>query len=391
MSSQMNFSVAPEVIRNIRSVSGLPPAEALSNVQERLDRLENVTLDIAVTGETGAGKSTFVNALLGLRDGDPGSAETGVTETTLEPSRYPHPTMPNVNIWDLPGIGGIKFKAKDYLKQVQFDRYDFFIIVSSGRFREHDIMLAREIQKKKKLFYFVRSKIDGDIQAEQRKPNHDIQNTLSRIRENCVENLIEIGGPKVFLISSFNLEMYDFLELTNTLRADLPEHKSHALIQSLPVCSLQMIEEKKKTFEEVMWASSFASAAIAVIPIPGLSAACDTGILVAFLLKCYHSFGLDEKSLKRLSERMNKPVEDLKAVMTSPYAGGVNKKAVLRVLASATIGGAMALEYLLSNIPVVGSLAAGGISFATTYYLLNTGLDDMAKDAKAVLTAAGLE
>ncbi|XP_062863652.1 interferon-inducible GTPase 1-like [Trichomycterus rosablanca] len=183
---------------------------AYEKAQETQDQLNNVSLDIAVTGETGSGKSAFINAIRGLSDDDEGAAETGVTETTTEPTPYQHPTMPNVTFWDLPGIGTTKFKAKDYPKKMQFARYDFFIIISSERFTENDILLTTEIKKQKKLFYFVRSKIDNDVNAEQSKKNFNKKEMLSKIKQNCVKNLKEIENPKVFLISSRNVFAFDF-------------------------------------------------------------------------------------------------------------------------------------------------------------------------------------
>uniref|UniRef100_A0A4W5PIB0 IRG-type G domain-containing protein n=1 Tax=Hucho hucho TaxID=62062 RepID=A0A4W5PIB0_9TELE len=149
--------------------------------------LENVTLNIAVTGESGSGKSTFVNALLGL-DGD-GDHHEG--------HQILPPHQPNVKIWDLSGIGTPNFKAKKYLKEVKFETYDFFIIIGTVRFQENNIMLAKEIQKMKKMFYFVRSKIDNDIRAEAWKKNYREEDLLSKMRHNCEENLKTVGSPKV--------------------------------------------------------------------------------------------------------------------------------------------------------------------------------------------------
>ncbi|XP_059423038.1 interferon-gamma-inducible GTPase 10-like [Carassius carassius] len=234
-----------------------PPAEKTNKLKSKLKELENVTLNIAITGMTGAGKSSFVNALRGLSNDDKDAAPTGTTETTMKPNMYLHPSMPNVKIWDLPGIGSPKFKAKKYLKDVNFHTYDFFLIVTSERFKENDIELARAIMKSKKLFYFIRTKIDNDIRAESHKRNFDERMLLENIREDCKVNLLRVGISQIFLVSSFNLEKYDFQKLINTLEDELPENRKFALIQSLPVYSPEALT-KKKTYKK-NWLNAFAA------------------------------------------------------------------------------------------------------------------------------------
>lgn len=43
---------------------------------------------LAITGASGVGKSSMVNALRGVRDTDSDAAETGVKETTMQPHMY---------------------------------------------------------------------------------------------------------------------------------------------------------------------------------------------------------------------------------------------------------------------------------------------------------------
>ncbi|KAL2084247.1 hypothetical protein ACEWY4_019765 [Coilia grayii] len=377
-----------EIIKSYKKNS---KESATSKVMEKLEQLENVILNVAITGNTGAGKSSYVNAIRGVRDDDEGSAATGVTETTQEPLMYPHPTMPNVQIWDLPGIGSPKFKAKQYLKDVKFKTYDFFILITSERFKENDIMLAKEIKRKKKLFYFVRSKIDNDIRSEMKKKNFNKQEVLSQIRDDCKMNLKKVGDPKVFLVSSFDLSDYDFQLLIDTLEKELPMHKRLALLQSLPVCSLAMIDKKKKALARLIWLIAFGSSTIAMAPVPGLSFACDLGIMIAYFRRCQQAFGLDDRSLNVLSERVNKSVEELRQPMKSRFKDGVDRKVVIKFFGSIEMGAAMTIEFILSTIPIAGTLAAGGVSFGTIFHMLNKGLREMAADAKAVLTCAGLE
>lgn len=368
--------------------SGEPTLKkATKKAQRQIDQLLNISLHIAVTGESGTGKSSFINAIRDLGSDDEGAAKTGVTETTTEPTPYEHPTMPNVMFWDLPGIGTPKFRARRYLKKMQFNRYDFFIIISSERFKENDIVLAKEIKKRKKLFYFVRSKIDNDIRAEATKKNFSKEETLSRIKENCLENLKEIENPKVFLLSSKDIKAFDFEKLIETLMSDLPQHKQSALLQSVPITSVAMLKRKVKMFEKAAWAAALCSGVVAAAPVPGLSVACDATILVAFFTRCVYSFGLDDKSLEKLSERVNIP--QLESSIKTPLVLALTTKSTARLSLSVLAGGAV-LEYLCSLVPGVGSAAAAGISFVCTLTLLKNGLKELENAALKVLTEAGL-
>ena len=165
-------------------------ALAVTKIKEYLERAAKTPLNIGITGESGSGKSSFVNAFRGIDHKDKRAAPTGCVETTTVVKAYPHPNYTSVTLWDLPGIGTTKFPADKYLKHVGFEKFDFFIIISDTRFRENDVKLAKEIQKMGKKFYFVRSKIDNDLQAAQRSQrNFDVETTLAQIRENCIQGM----------------------------------------------------------------------------------------------------------------------------------------------------------------------------------------------------------
>nr|XP_006112704.1 interferon-inducible GTPase 5-like [Pelodiscus sinensis]XP_006112705.1 interferon-inducible GTPase 5-like [Pelodiscus sinensis]XP_025046754.1 interferon-inducible GTPase 5-like [Pelodiscus sinensis]XP_025046757.1 interferon-inducible GTPase 5-like [Pelodiscus sinensis] len=363
--------------------------EAAAKLQEKLESLDDTPLDIAITGESGSGKSSFVNAILGLRDDDEGAAATGVTETTIEPKAYSHPTLPNVKIWDLPGIGTPDFQADNYLKQVNFNSYDFFIIIASQRFISHHASLAREIHKMGKKFYYVRSKVDNDLKAEERKRNFNKERTLYMIRENCKENLKALGeAPRwVFLISSWELADYDFQFLQETLENELDAQKRHVFILAMPNISAKIVEKKKAELQELIWEAALVSCVMGALPIPGLSLVCDVVILMSRMKHFCKYLGLDEESLSKLASQVDKPVEELKSVIQkSPLASTVTKDFVMTLLSRSTAGGLMAVELLLDFVPVLGSLAGGALSLGTTRYMLKSFLDDAAEDAKKVLT-----
>nr|XP_023676762.1 interferon-inducible GTPase 5-like [Paramormyrops kingsleyae]XP_023676770.1 interferon-inducible GTPase 5-like [Paramormyrops kingsleyae] len=384
--------ITDEDVQDIReAMENNSLATAAKKFQDYFKQLDNVTLNIAITGESGSGKSSFINAFRGIGDDDEIiSAPTGVVETTMEPKSYPYPKYPSVQLWDLPGIGTPNFKADTYLQDVEFKRYDFFIIIASERFRSSNVQLAMEIQKMKKRFYFVRCKIDENIRAEKRKKTFDHDKTLKTIRDDCIKGLQKQGltSPTVFLISSFELGGYDFPLLEETMEKELPKHKRHVLLLSLPNMSLEIIEKKKAALKADIWKMAVLSGTVAAIPFPGLSVAVDVTILVKEISRYYLAFGLDDDSLRKLSDRTDVPFEDLKSVLKSPLNKEITADVVIKLLTKAAGGGLMALEYLISNIPVFGSIAAGGISYGTTYSMLNSCLNELAEDAQNVLMRA---
>ena len=174
-----------EDLKNALENLDLVSAVSIINIKY-LEDTNKIPLNIAITGESGVGKSAFVNAFRGIDNADERAAPTGV-ETT-KPESYPHPIYPNVTLWDLPGVGTSKFPADQYLKHSWFENVDFFIIVSAGRFRENDARLAQEIKKMDKNFYFVRSKIDNNLSdAKRSQREYDEEKTLQKIRENCIQ------------------------------------------------------------------------------------------------------------------------------------------------------------------------------------------------------------
>ncbi|XP_044539119.1 T-cell-specific guanine nucleotide triphosphate-binding protein 2-like, partial [Gracilinanus agilis] len=184
--------LSPDNITLLKSVlmeGNLEDAVAITN--ELIERIENAHLNIALTGESGSGKSSFINAFRGIGHEDGDAASTGVVETTRNISSYEHPKFPNVTFWDLPGIGTPNFQPKSYLKQVNFSDYDFFFIISSSRFRDNDAKLAQEIRQMGKKFYFVRTKVDSDLKNERKaKPkSFNRENVLQQIRKNCSQHL----------------------------------------------------------------------------------------------------------------------------------------------------------------------------------------------------------
>uniref|UniRef100_A0A8C8SB69 IRG-type G domain-containing protein n=1 Tax=Pelusios castaneus TaxID=367368 RepID=A0A8C8SB69_9SAUR len=335
-----------EILREIKTtVETGTLSEAAAKAQEALKLLKNTKLNIAITGESGSGKSSFINAMRGLKDDDEGAAKVDVTEATMKPTPYPYPNHSNVTMWDLPGIGTLNFRSDTYLQQVKFTCYDFFIIVASERFKCTHAELAWEIQKMGKKFYFVRSKVDGDMENEKRKRNFNKEKTLEKIRDDCVQKLQKEGvsSPQVFLVSRWNFSKYDGCKLQETLADELDGHKKDVFLLALQNISRPILEKKKGALEKEVWKRALLSCTIGAVPIPFLCIKCDVDILVKSITEYYKAFGLGDNPLPLLAMYIEKPVPKVEAT---------------------------------------------GISFVITYAMLQMFLDDVAEEAESVLTSA---
>ncbi|XP_043943340.1 T-cell-specific guanine nucleotide triphosphate-binding protein 2-like [Protopterus annectens] len=371
-------------------------SEAIADTAVKiLTTKEAVTLHVAVTGSTGTGKSSLINALRGLNDKDEGAAPTDVMECTMEPTPYPHPDLPKVIYWDLPGMGGANVTAKNYLENMKFDCYDFFIVVISSRVKENDMNIVAELRRLRKPFYFMRSKIDEDVRAAQWKNRSvNVEDVLVEIRNDCVNKLNKIGklgeqSVRVFLVSRFDLENYDFAQFKTELSKDLPEHKNDIFQISLPSFSHETIEEKKKILKKSIWLVAAASGGIAATPIPGVSFACDTVMIVSSVLSFQLYLGLDDRSLNRLAWRFQKPVEKLKSQIQNPLLQRkVTRDVIIKMMISGSYISLMAFEELFHFIPFIGGFISAPLSFFATFRILSDVLNTFTKNAHNVLDEA---
>ncbi|XP_048125370.1 interferon-inducible GTPase 5-like isoform X1 [Alosa alosa] len=382
--------------REISEMSSMLPSGVVSvvmgQVRGMLEQADSTTLDIAVTGEAGAGKSSFINAFRCLRDDDPGAAETGVTETTQKASAYAHPTAPNVRLWDLPGIGTPAFRPERYLEDVGLLRtYDFFIILASERFRECHAQLAGAISEAGKHFYFVRNKVDRELQANARRRGPQSRtdaDVLQEIRTDCLENLRRTGlkEQKVFLISCFEPQSFDLVLLQTSLLDDLDGLKRRALLLSLPSHTSTLVEHKKQELGAELWR--------------GVMSACLDGFtrgdaiggavpkLMDTLRDYQRNFGLDSASLHRLAAMTGTTYDDLCSEVRSSLGRELVSGTLERLLSQLGPAPQFLIRQLESRVPVLGSVVSGGLSFMAGYYLLSTALSELSQDAERVMLRA---
>ncbi|TSK34888.1 E3 ubiquitin-protein ligase CBL [Bagarius yarrelli] len=199
------------------------PEQIPQQIMTFLKFYDQFNLDVAVTGDSGSGKSTLINALLGLDIDAKGAAPSGVIETTMEPAMYQYTKCNNVRLWDLPGMGTPSFKSKTYVKKMNFNIYDMFFVVVSERFRENNMLVIDEIQKQKKPFYVIRTKVDNDLLAQSRKRNFTETGALTVMRDECIKYVEEKNlHPQIFLVSAYDTQNYEMQKLKDTFKREAP-------------------------------------------------------------------------------------------------------------------------------------------------------------------------
>lgn len=226
-------------------------------VSSEIDAWKQRKVKIALIGTSGAGKSSLINALLGLTAGQIGAAHVGVKETTMQPTAYQHPRNSNVEFWDLPGIGTNKFDRTNYQKSINFFEYDLFIIVSCTRFTADDSWLADTVFDSGKSFLFVRTKVALDIANDKLcfPISHDPSSVLRSIKEDCYNNLSK-RNTKIFLIDSYIPSEFEFEDLVMHIVDDNENIVKETLILSLGMNLKIIVDLKKETLQRRIWGFS---------------------------------------------------------------------------------------------------------------------------------------
>jgi len=115
-------------------------------------------VNIAVTGNSGVGKSSFINFIREIKKNKPGYAKVGARECTMEPICYP--TTDGDNIWDLPGAGTFNFPQETYIKTMGIRYFDVVYLITAERFTQAELMLKKELDDFRVPYFCIRNKVD---------------------------------------------------------------------------------------------------------------------------------------------------------------------------------------------------------------------------------------
>ena len=325
-----------------------------------------------------------------MKDNDSEAAIVDVVEGTIEPQRFDHPSNPNIKFWDLPGLTGPFYDGdlKKYCRHVPLDTYDTYLIFAKDRLTADDLKLAERIRSTGKKFFFVRAKIDQDVENAKcsMQLKFDKDATLNKIRNNISQNLRRRGlledEKDIFLISNKYPTEYQFGELTQAIVAILPQRQRESFILTIDnaqTLSEDTVKKKVEVLEKRIKYVAAASAAAAAVPIPGVSIVADIAMIKREVNFYISQLGIPREGSNRFSLLSFNTQTEVKALSTA-LGSTVQIGGLLATYATESV-----LEECFRYVPIIGTIIAGPLSYSATYYLLSKWLREMEKIALKVL------
>ncbi|XP_052053598.1 immunity-related GTPase family M protein-like [Apodemus sylvaticus] len=242
-------SSSPEVIEKIgKAVAEGDLQKVVCIVKDEMQSKSRYTVKIAVTGDSGNGMSSFINALRLIGHEEEDSAPTGVVRTTQKPACYSSSHFPDVELWDLPGLGATAQSVESYLDELQISTYDLIIIIASEQFSANHVKLAKAMQRMRKRFYVVWTKLDRDLSTSTFPEPQLLQNIQRNIQENLQKG--QVREPPLFLVSCFSPSFHDFPEVRNTLQSDFFNIRYRDPLETLSQVCDRCISNKASSLKE---------------------------------------------------------------------------------------------------------------------------------------------
>lgn len=244
-----------KVINRIKdSIKNKKYSELLETLKSETKVLPDGHIRIAVTGRSGVGKSSLINALLGLEPNTPGAAAVGPVETTFKVQEFQFPRNENIKLVDLPGVGTPEFPKETYIEKVNLTECNALVIISE-RLSDHDVWLLKVAKDNHIPTFFVRSKVGSIIDNQCKADRHTSREIVTakvlksmKTQSICADYEVET----MYLIDSYETDKYDFKRLVRDI-ADCNDKIRLTLVQSLNVQSKILIDLKKECLHNSCW------------------------------------------------------------------------------------------------------------------------------------------
>lgn len=347
----------------------------LKKLSEKGRKYRNTTVSGALIGQSGSGKSSLINALVGED-----ICDTGIVETTMEKSG---PYSKNgVSFYDLPGCGTTKFPREEYVSKMDLASFDFIVLVTSNRFYENDLFLIQEVQKLKKPIFIVRTKIDQSIEEGKfNMPRKSEPETLNICLLDLEQYLTNVKHYGIYLVSSRQPTKFDLGNLITKISDNLTKLKRDKFIAEAFISNEEILKKKRKIAKKlVLWMSAGAGVN-GLNPILGVDIAADLAILMKMNKEILKIYGLDEDSIDFL-ERYGIQAGLLSSIKTFTQKY-LSKELVL--LGLKKYAPQITFKQMSKYFPGIGQSSAVITAFLLSVYFGDKMIDACEAEAKIIL------
>ncbi|MFV5332808.1 GTPase [Acinetobacter baumannii] len=366
-------SVINNVLKKEESIE-----DVVKNIQAQVELWESTEVKIAITGQSGSGKSSLINAIAGSK-----VAPVGFVETTMEPKEYK--TENGIILVDLPGCGTANFPFETYIDDMQISSFDAIILVTANRFYEADIKLFNYVVNNlKKPIFLVRTKMDTAVRDGAEDNNLSRDEVIEMVLEDMIHNT-DADPSKIYLVSSKQNQIshFDTARLINDISENLSDIKKGKFISESAAYSEDAIRAKKETIIEIAKRYAYLSAANGINPVLGLNFSIDIALLVKLTNTILRSYGLMNSSIAdyiKKSEENGKLHGTIQGISKwlAQYATEAGIRQVLPKLALS-----QASKTSSSWVPLIGQAIAAGIGYKMTSYYAEKLINE--SEEKAIL------
>jgi predicted GTPase len=340
-----------------------------------LEEFERTKVNVALIGESGSGKSSLVNALVGSK-----VAKTGGTgETTQEAQAIPHQEVDGLVFWDLPGCGTPNHPRETYIEKQQLLRnFDVFILVTDKRIREGDQWLYQTLHKEKsRQFFVVRTHFDNVVDEQ---PEDQAREEITR----DIRNQLKAVDVQPYIVALKGKDTYDLGKLILNIIDSLSGWKQEKAILAVAARGdEELLQKKRRAAEEVVWRYSLIAAANGLNPIPGLDISVDLGLLTAMATQIIGAYGLRDDQIN-YSMRGKLEAGAIIAIrqIAKPVAEFLAKEAIMIFLKE--LGATITAKSIVKWVPFVGQAVAASLGYKLTSYFGSQLIDDCEKAAREV-------
>mmetsp|Transcript_32492 Transcript_32492/g.87249 ORF Transcript_32492/g.87249 Transcript_32492/m.87249 type:complete len:323 (-) Transcript_32492:103-1071(-) len=210
------------------------------------------TVNLAVVGVQGVGKSALINALRGVSADDLAAAPEGCDGAQTEPVAYHLPFGPSgetnanlkVRIWELPSVGTSELLLEDCVQTLGLRYFDGVIFVHSQRLTALEEKVAFDLQSFRVPFFLVRTQADVDVENEMWDHGLDRCEAIKM----CGDDLKARGFAQTFLVSARETELYDLPALVVSVVTCAEVVRRTRLNEECPICYELFRQERKACF-----------------------------------------------------------------------------------------------------------------------------------------------